>query len=374
MTKPFSFTLRFPKFSDEPIHVEYEPGLHVIYGEAGVGKSALGNCLAGHPCDAVTNFILADYHPPKECFFVPQNPENLFVTSTVEDELAFSIECRKGTREELLTAYRQLNQVIPESVNRKNHPVDLSGGEKEIINLALALSSPRKVLIIDDGLSFLNEDVKQTWVRKMIDWSRKNKAVVLWLTSEWDDLIWGTTGRELSLSAFQPVQDLFIRHYPRLSRDSGNMSITIRQLSYRYDRRPPLFEGFNYRCRQVRQLGILGPNGSGKTTLALLAMGILRPESGAVSVELESYCKPCYLDQFPERMLGTNSVEAWVEELMGANLLSAANLRIVQSVLDQFQISWNQARNKRALDLSWSMLRTIAIVILSYSDFDPLIL
>ncbi|NOZ75547.1 MAG: hypothetical protein GXO90_09290, partial [FCB group bacterium] len=88
MTKAYSFTLRFPKFGDEPIHIEFVPGLHVIYGEAGVGKSALGKLLAGQPCTTPTNFQLVNYTPPKNCFFIPQNPENQFVASTVEDELA----------------------------------------------------------------------------------------------------------------------------------------------------------------------------------------------------------------------------------------------------------------------------------------------
>ncbi|NOZ75528.1 MAG: ATP-binding cassette domain-containing protein, partial [FCB group bacterium] len=172
----------------------------------------------------------------------------------------------------------------------------------------------------------------------------------------------------------QPVSDLFIRHYPRLSKLTGSLALEINRLSFGYGDHPLIFNEFNYQRQTMKHLGILGPNGSGKTTLALLLMGILQPDSGTITLKLNSYCKPCYIDQFPERMLGTNSVESWVDELMEANLLSVANLDIIKSVLDQFQISWEQAREKRAVDLSWSALRTIVIVVLSYSDFNPLIL
>ncbi len=374
MTKSIGFTLRFPHFEEESQKRSFSTGIHVIYGEAGVGKSAFARILAGHTVNEPVNFVLEDYQPPEHCFFIPQNPENQFVTSTVADELAFSLECQPGDPKILRQQYAALDRLIPDSINRQIHPVNLSGGEKELLNLVLAQVEPQDVVVIDDGFSFLNDDVKPDWVHRMDDWSRTTGAVIFWFTSEWDDLKWGQTKWELSLSGLHPVSDIAKHSYPKNAAVTGTMSITIDQLSFGYQPDHPILDNLSFRGKQIAHLGITGPNGSGKTTLALLMMNILSPERGSVSLSLDSYCKPCYMDQFPERMLGVGTVEEWIQELLSANLLSVANLELIKSVLEQFQIPWSTAKKKMALDLSWSTLRTMIIVVLSYADFDPIIL
>ena len=40
------FTIHFPHFEDQPTTIQLKPGLHVIYGDSGVGKSAFCKMLA----------------------------------------------------------------------------------------------------------------------------------------------------------------------------------------------------------------------------------------------------------------------------------------------------------------------------------------
>lgn len=59
--------------------------------------------------------------------------------------------------------------------------------------------------------------------------------------------------------------------------------IKIENLKFDY-RKHPLFDGLNLQLKAGSIYGLLGKNGVGKTSLLKLISGLLRPESGAVSV------------------------------------------------------------------------------------------
>ncbi len=374
VTKVVKFGLQFPHFDEQKKVHQFATGLHVIYGEAGVGKSSLARLLSGMEITGPLHFEFSDYRLSEQVFFIPQNPENQFVTSSVREELAFSLECLPGNQSELQQRFDRLNSLLPKSIDRNLHPDDLSGGEQEMLNLVLAMTEPRNLLIVDDGFSFLNDDIKAKWVKQIEDYAEKADCVVLWFTSEWSDLNFGNSHWEMSLSGMREIDEIFERLYPDIKPEPGSLSLKFSDLNFGYGKNESLFSNFNYSGESISHLGITGPNGSGKTTLALMIMDILKPVSGSIKLGLDSYCKPCYLDQFPERMLGVGTVDSWVRELMEANLLSAANMDLIKNVLTQLQISWDQAKDKSALDLSWSTLRMMMIVILSYADFNPVIL
>ncbi|PIE55250.1 MAG: ABC transporter [Dethiosulfovibrio peptidovorans] len=54
------------------------------------------------------------------------------------------------------------------------------------------------------------------------------------------------------------------------------------QVSFGYD--APLFRSVSFAVPQGELLVVVGPNGGGKSTLLRLALGLLRPDSGAVSI------------------------------------------------------------------------------------------
>ncbi len=57
--------------------------------------------------------------------------------------------------------------------------------------------------------------------------------------------------------------------------------ISLRDVSFAYERTPVLL-GVNLDLHHGDFLALIGPNGSGKTTLVKLALGLLRPDRGAV--------------------------------------------------------------------------------------------
>lgn len=55
-------------------------------------------------------------------------------------------------------------------------------------------------------------------------------------------------------------------------------------MHYAVSGRRPIFEGLSLRVERGRITAIMGPSGTGKTTLLRLVMGIIRPDSGQLSV------------------------------------------------------------------------------------------
>lgn len=61
-------------------------------------------------------------------------------------------------------------------------------------------------------------------------------------------------------------------------------AITIENLNFSYHRSTPILQDVNLRICQGDLMSIVGPNGGGKSTLVKLILGLLKPDSGTISV------------------------------------------------------------------------------------------
>lgn len=61
-------------------------------------------------------------------------------------------------------------------------------------------------------------------------------------------------------------------------------AICIKDLSFSYGDSEPLFDSVNLDIQPGEKWAIIGPNASGKSTLVHLVLGLLKPDSGSVSV------------------------------------------------------------------------------------------
>ncbi len=75
---------------------------------------------------------------------------------------------------------------------------------------------------------------------------------------------------------------------PKTSFDTSELKgkISIDNLTFRYaETEPPIFKNLNLTIRAGSSVAIFGPSGCGKTTLMKAMLGLLKPESGKISVD-----------------------------------------------------------------------------------------
>jgi|TARA_B100001079_G_scaffold31539_1_gene23814 energy-coupling factor transporter ATP-binding protein EcfA2 len=373
VTDRLQFKLSFPKFGFAETF-DFNSGLHVLYGESGSGKSAFVNQILGRDKD-YENFELSISSCPEEMQKVFQNPDTQIVSSTLEGELAFSLECRSADQEYISAELTKIKEDLFFKSAAHRHPATLSGGEKEMLNVLTACSVRPQLVLIDDGLSFLNTDKKKEVVQYIQDRIDDLNCIVLWFTSDCNDLHFGVTQWELTLQALKPWTGE-IKPLLRVEHKTGStMSITCQNLSFNYDGAADLFDDFNLHIDSFRALGITGANGSGKTTIAKLLLAIEQPESGSIKLcKNSSKANIAYLEQFPEKMVGVDSLDVFVQRLLAAGKLDKHKINHAINNLKNCQLEWEQIKEKTALDLPWSTLRLALTIWLLNSEYDLLIL
>jgi len=376
VTDTLLFTIDFTRFPGNSTEVKLEPGLHMIYGESGVGKSSLVQHLSGTHGNYPANFDLEIEKCPQMIQIVLQNPDSQIVSDTLDGELAFSLECNQTDSAAIQSAFLALKEEFPFAINGSRHPVTLSGGEKEILNIVTAFSTAPELIIMDDSLSFLNRRMKSFILEKIKQKLHANNQIVLWLTSDIDDLQYGASCWKLSLSSLSQFTPGKKPIFPCRKLMEGSLNLEIDSMSFDYKGERKLFKQMNCTVNNSRSLGIVGANGSGKTTLASLILGINHPDSGAIQLKLKGDNAPtmAYLDQFPERLIGEDTLENLLKKFLSIGKLQFHLRKKCITVMERNQIKWDLIKNKSSYDIPWSMLRIALIIILTHCEFDLLIL
>lgn len=156
----------------------------VLAGWSGCGKSTLCRCLCGViPQSAEGVFsgsVTADgcavsaaplSESAQHIGMVFQNPDDMLVCSTVEDELAFGLEnlcvppAEIRARVDAMLARFSLTDLA------LRDPMTLSGGQKKLVSIAAALIMGPKILILDEpmtGLDAPSRDLVRTAVTELL--------------------------------------------------------------------------------------------------------------------------------------------------------------------------------------------------------------
>ena len=363
MTNILKFHIQFPKFGQN-YEVKFSSGLHLIFGESGVGKSIFFQKLCGMYTE-IRNFDLKIHEKPTRTIPVFQNPESQIVSSTLDGELAFSPECIFSNPSEVTYFVDEIKNKLDFIDDGSRHPVTLSGGEKELLNLTTALSVKPGLIIIDDGLSFLNNKAKKDQVKRLDNYIKDTGSIILWFTSDISDLKFGDSVWELTLDSFTEItKSKSLPKYQRNNYPAGKLRLIVNHLTYFYDHKRTILNDLSIEILETRCFGIIGANGSGKTTIAGIFSGILPDYSGEFQLEIDGESPSIgYLNQFPEKMLGTVTLGEFLLDLQHFGKLNPLLVNQALNMMNDYQINWKIIEHKPAFDVQWTALR-LAIIIL----------
>ncbi|MBN2541522.1 ATP-binding cassette domain-containing protein [bacterium] len=299
-----------------------------LVGNNGSGKTTLGLILAGifipSGGKVLVNSLETDqetnrFDIRKMVGFVFQNPENQIITTSIENELAFGPE-------NLAFSSNEINEKVEWALNffnfmnRRNvMPVQLSGGEKELLALASILTMDTKFIILDEPTSYLDWSGKSKLMGFIEELHKRNNVGIINITQKKDEIL--DSDRVIQLKDGEIIYDgvpegiidtpdlkylsdkaTYTTHNLEVEQNE-DIAVRARNLRFNYDGEFSLnIDDLVF--RKGEPVGIVGSTGSGKTTLLQLLGQLVEPIDGNIEIKERN----SVLFQFPEKQLFTRTV------------------------------------------------------------------
>lgn len=87
-----------------------------------------------------------------------QNPDNQFIGSTVEGDIAFGLENRAINRDKMIELVHKYSKLVGMDKFLNKSPEELSGGQKQRVAIAGILALGLKIIIFDEATSMLDPE------------------------------------------------------------------------------------------------------------------------------------------------------------------------------------------------------------------------
>ena len=169
------------------INLEIKEGRWLsVLGKNGSGKSTLMKLIYGQNLATSGEILFNDKEYSKEIYddiknkiaIVFQNPDNQFVGSTVEEDIAFGLENRNVPREKMDEIIGRVLEIVDMTDYRKYEPTSLSGGQKQRVAIASSLALNPEILILDEATSMLDPKAKKS-ILEYIKKINKEKGITI---------------------------------------------------------------------------------------------------------------------------------------------------------------------------------------------------
>ncbi|MGL5521848.1 MAG: energy-coupling factor transporter ATPase [Metamycoplasmataceae bacterium] len=168
-----------------------------ILGHNGSGKSTLSKLLVGlyKPTkgeifiDGIKIRKNSLNHIRNKIGIIFQNPDNQFIGSTVEDDIAFGLENKLIPREEMQKIIYECADKVSMYDFLGREPSSLSGGQKQRVAIASILALNPKIIIFDEVTSMLDPKGKKEVLKIIKDIQETKSKTLISITHDMDEAI-----------------------------------------------------------------------------------------------------------------------------------------------------------------------------------------
>ena len=173
----------------------YEGEWLAIIGHNGSGKSTLAKMMNGL-LEASSGEIYIDgqlltektvYEARRKVGMVFQNPDNQFVGTTVEDDIAFGLENIGMPRDEMVQKINSSLEMVRMTLFKEKEPARLSGGQKQRVAIAGMIALAPKVVILDEATSMLDPQGRFEVISTIQQLHRDKGITVISITHDLDE-------------------------------------------------------------------------------------------------------------------------------------------------------------------------------------------
>ena len=154
-----------------------------LIGHNGSGKSTLAKllCYLLEPTsgEILLNGVKEDEKTVsdirKTIGIVFQNPDNQFIGSTVEDDIAFGLENRNVEYKRMYDLVHEYAKKVHMDAFLNKEPSEISGGQKQRVAIAGILALGLKIIIFDEATSMLDPEGVEDIRRLIFDMKKEDK-------------------------------------------------------------------------------------------------------------------------------------------------------------------------------------------------------
>lgn len=173
----------------------YEGEWLAIIGHNGSGKSTLAKMMNGllEPSSGeiyIDGQLLTEdtvYEARRKVGMVFQNPDNQFVGTTVEDDIAFGLENIGMPRDEMVRKINTSLEMVRMTKFKEKEPARLSGGQKQRVAIAGMIALAPKVVILDEATSMLDPQGRYEVISTIQQLHKEKGITVISITHDLDE-------------------------------------------------------------------------------------------------------------------------------------------------------------------------------------------
>ena len=267
--------------------------------------------------------------------FVAQDPEEQIVTDKVWHELAFTLENLGMRRQDIARRVAEIASYFGIDRWMERDTATLSGGEKQLLNLAAVMIADPELLLLDEPTAQLDPIAATRFIETVYRLNRETGVTVILCEHRCEELfpisdrivildggrvvlddtprnVAQLIGRDSEYAAFLPtaarlyhaldgrgelplsvregqrfVGELHINHTnPEYSEPtSTEEALSLKNIRFRYERKgDDVLRDLDLTVYKGEVFALLGANGAGKSTAAAVAAGLRKPYSGTVKL------------------------------------------------------------------------------------------